>query len=86
MSKVFSGKITAFDLFNAEYIDGGGDTFLERNLKLAGIAGQEEIVQGDITKTGFRDATFEAVVSSYMIDHIGDQKINALNEINKIAP
>ena len=84
LSKVFSGKITAFDLFNAEYIDGGGDTLLERNLKLAGIAGQVEIVQGDITKTGFRDATFEAVVSSYMIDHLGDQKLNALNEINRI--
>ena len=84
LSRIFQGRITAFDLFNAGYIEGGGDSLLERNLKLKGISGQVEIVQGDITNTGFRDGTFEAVVSSYMIDHLGDQKLNALNEINRI--
>jgi len=84
LSRIFPGKITAFDLFNAEYIAGGGNTLLERNLKLAGIGGQVEIVQGDITNTGFQDGAFEAVVSSYMIDHLGDQKLNALNEISRI--
>jgi ubiquinone/menaquinone biosynthesis C-methylase UbiE len=84
LSKIYPGKIIAFDLFNSDYIDGGGNTLLERNLKLVGITDRVEIVQGDITHTGFQDGTFEAVVSSYMIDHLGDQKFNALKEINRI--
>ena len=84
LSKIFPGTITAIDLFNSDYIDGGGNTLLERNLILAGISDRVEIVQGDITNTGFQDSTFDAVVSSYMIDHLGDQKLNALKEINRI--
>ncbi len=84
LAKVFPGRITAFDLFNANYIAGGGNTLLEKNLKLAGIAGRVEIVQGDITRTGFPSGTFDAVVSSYMIDHLGDRKLPALDEINRI--
>ena len=84
LSKIFPGKITAFDLFNSSYIEGGGNTLLEKNLKLAGILEQVEIVQGDITNTRFMDDSFNAVVSSYMIDHLGDQKFNALKEINRI--
>jgi demethylmenaquinone methyltransferase/2-methoxy-6-polyprenyl-1,4-benzoquinol methylase len=84
LGKIYSGKITAFDLFNSDYIDGGGNTLLEKNLELAGLTDQVEIVQGDITKTGFNENTFDAVVSSYMIDHLGDQKLNALREIYRI--
>ncbi|MEI7981978.1 MAG: methyltransferase domain-containing protein [Bacteroidota bacterium] len=84
LSKIYQGKITAIDLFNSDYIDGGGNTLLERNLKLEGISDRVEIVQGDITNTGFQEGTFDAVVSSYMIDHLGDQKLNALKEINRI--
>jgi SAM-dependent methyltransferase len=84
LSKIYSGKIIAFDLFNSDYIDGGGNTLLERNLKLVGITGQVEIVQGEITNTSFQEGSFDAVVSSFMIDHLGDQKFNALKEINRI--
>ena len=84
LSKIYSGKVTAFDLFDSDYIEGGGNTLLEKNLKLAGITDRVEIVRGDITNTGFEDGTFEAVVSSYMIDHLGDQKFNALREIHRI--
>ncbi|MCX6247489.1 MAG: class I SAM-dependent methyltransferase [Bacteroidetes bacterium] len=84
LSRTYSGKITAFDLFDADYIAGGGNTLLEKNLKLAGIQEQVEIVQGDITRTGFPGGTFQAVVSSYMIDHLGGQKLNALREISRI--
>jgi len=84
LSKVCSGKITAFDLFNSDYIAGGGNTLLEKNLKLAGISDRVEIIQGDITGTGFPQGTYDAVISSYMIDHLGDQKLNALMEINRI--
>ncbi len=84
LSKIYPGKITAIDLFDSDYIEGGGNTLLENNLKRAGITGRVEIVRGDITRTGFQDGSFEAVVSSYMIDHLGDQKQHALNEINRI--
>jgi ubiquinone/menaquinone biosynthesis C-methylase UbiE len=84
LSKIYNGKITAFDLFNSDYIAGGGNTLLEKNLELAGISDNVEIVQGDITNSGFQDGTFDAAVSSFMIDHLGDQKLNALKEINRI--
>ena len=84
LAKIFSGKITAFDLFNSDYIDGGGNTLLERNLKLAGITDRVDIVQGDVTKTDFQTSTFDAIVSSFMIDHLGEKKHTALKEINRI--
>lgn len=84
LSKIYAGKITAFDLFDADYIDGGGNTLLEKNLKLAGVDDRVEIVQGDITNTKYQDGIFDAVISSFMIDHLGDQKFNALGEINRI--
>jgi len=84
LAKIFPGKITAFDLFNSDYIDGGGNTLLERNLKLEGLTDRVEIIQGDVTKTGFQSATFDAVISSFMIDHLGEKKEIALREINRI--
>jgi ubiquinone/menaquinone biosynthesis C-methylase UbiE len=84
LSKIYPDTITAIDLFNSDYIDGGGNTLLERNLELTGISNRVEIVQGDITNTGFQEDSYDAVISSYMIDHLGDQKFNALNEINRI--
>ncbi len=84
LGKIYKGKITAFDMFDSDYIEGGGNTLLEKNLKLVGLTKKVEIIHGDITKTEFQDETFDAVVSSYMIDHLGDQKKNALNEINRI--
>lgn len=84
LSRIFPGKITAFDMFDSDYIEGGGDTLLEKNLKLAGVSNRVDIVQGDITHTTYKDGSFDAVISSYMIDHLGDQKLNALSEINRI--
>ena len=84
LARIYPGKITAFDLFNSGYIAGGGNTLLEKNLELAGISNRVEIVQGDIANTTYADGTFDAVVSSFMIDHLGDQKLNALKEISRI--
>lgn len=84
LARIYPGKITAFDLFNSGYIAGGGNTLLEKNLELAGISDRVEIVQGDITNTTYAEGTFDAIVSSFMIDHLGDQKRNALKEISRI--
>ena len=84
LGRIYPGKITAFDLFDSDYIEGGGNTLLEKNLQRAGIAGRVEIVRGDITRTNYGAGSFDAVISSYMIDHLGDQKLNAFIEINRI--
>jgi len=84
LSKIYQGNIVSLDMFDSDYIEGGGNTLLSKNIQLAEIADRVTIVQGDITKTGFPGDYFDAVVSTYMIDHLGDQKLPCLTEINRI--
>lgn len=84
LSRIYDRNITSFDTFDSGYIDGGGNTLLERNIKIAGIENRVKIVQGDITNTDFPDNHFDAVVSTYMIDHLGNRKLQCLSEINRI--
>lgn len=77
-------QITALDRFDAGYIDDGGLTLLKRNLKLAGINEKVSIVTGDITKTHFEDNRFDGIVSSFMFDHLGKEKQQALKESYRI--
>jgi SAM-dependent methyltransferase len=79
-----SGRIIALDRFDADYIQGGGKTLLERNLKVAGITDKVQIAKGDITQLEFEDAKFDTVVSSYMIDHLGKLKLPALKEVARV--
>jgi len=84
LSKIYSGNILSFDTFDSNYIEGGGNTLLEKNINIAGIENRVKVVQGDITHTNFPDNYFDAVISTHMIDHLGNQKINCLKEINRI--
>ena len=77
-------RLTAFDKFDAGYIDEGGMELLKRNIKIAGIENRIEMVSGDITKTPFKDNQFDAVVSSFMIDHLQNGKKQALKESFRI--
>lgn len=79
-----NAKITAFDKFNADYIDEGGINLLKRNLKLAGIESKVMIETGDILKTPFDNNQFDAIVSSFMIDHLRTGKKQALQESFRI--
>lgn len=85
-SKVMkNGRIVAIDRFDADYIENGGRKLLERNLKIAGITDRVDIQKHDVTDLKFEDGTFEAAVSSYMIDHLGENdKLNGLKEINRV--
>jgi SAM-dependent methyltransferase len=74
-------NIVAFDRFDANYIDDGGKTLLRRNLDLAGISSRVKIEQGDITSMPFAENTFDAAVSSYMFDHLGENKLPGLKEM-----
>lgn len=85
VSKIMKGgKIVAVDLFDADYIADGGKKLLERNLKIAKISDRVELQAQDITSLKFSDGTFDAAVSSYMLDHLGDDKLKGLSEINRV--
>jgi SAM-dependent methyltransferase len=78
------GKIIALDRFDASYIENGGKTLLEANLNTANITDRVQIVQGDVTNLKFGDDTFDMLVSSYMMDHLGEKKMPALKELNRV--
>jgi SAM-dependent methyltransferase len=78
-----NGSIVALDLFTADYIQGGGQTLLERNLKVAGLTDRVQIVKGDITQLEFEDNHFDAAASAYMMDHLGEGKLPALKEVRR---
>jgi SAM-dependent methyltransferase len=85
VSKILkNGKIIAVDKFDAPYIDDGGKKLLEKNLKVANVTDKVEIQTQDITALKFEKETFDAVVSSYVIDHLGKDKLKALKEINRV--
>ena len=85
LAKVESGfNIVAFDRFDAKYIDDGGKGLLRHNLEVAGITPRVKIEQGDITATPFNENNFDAAVSSYMFDHLGENKLPALKEMWRI--
>ena len=79
-----NGKIIAVDRFDADYIEEGGKKLLERNLKIANIRDRVDIQTRDITDLKFEEGTFDAAVSSYMFDHLGDEKLKGLREINRV--
>jgi len=79
-----NATITAFDKFDADYIDEGGINLIKRNLKLAGIESRVIIETGDILKTPFNNNQFDAIVSSFMLDHLRTGKKQALQESFRI--
>jgi len=75
------GRITAFDRFDASYIEGGGRELLRRNLDAVGLTPRVSIVQGDITAMPFANETFDSAVSTHAIDHLGDRTSEGLAEV-----
>ncbi len=85
LSKVMkNGTITALDRFDSDYIENGGKSLIERNLKIAGITDRVQIKQGDVTAMEFADNSFDASISSYMMDHLGKYKLDALKETYRV--
>ena len=85
LSKVMKeSKIVAYDLFDADYIENGGQVLLERNLKIADIQDRVEMKKGDITAISYDTNTFDSAISSYMMDHLGKYKLDGLKEINRV--
>jgi SAM-dependent methyltransferase len=85
VSKILkNGKIIAVDKFDAPYIGDGGRRLLEQNLKVANIQEKVDIQTHDLTNLTFEDDVFDAAVSSYVLDHMGDDQLRGLKEINRV--
>lgn len=78
------GRIVAVDRFDAGYIDDGGRTLLERNLRLAGLSERVSVETADLTALPFPEASFDAAVSTHVYDHLGDQKAQGLREVARV--
>lgn len=78
--------VTGIDLY--EGFMGIEDNTPERfmaNARIAGAADRAEAVKGDARALPYGDATFDAVVSSYVIDHLRSEgKTKALKEIARV--
>lgn len=82
--------VAALDLFAESYEEhfGPGQSGEERllsNLKAAGLEHRATIQAGDMRKLPFEAATFDAVVSTYAIDHLNRDGIPvALSEASRV--
>lgn len=78
--------VTALDLYDGYYgIDDNTPARFMRNARIAGAGGRADARQGDVREMPFADSTFDAVVSSYMIDHLRrDDRPKALQEVARV--
>ncbi len=77
-------EIVALDNFSADYIAGNSVEKTKRNLQIAKIADRVSVVEGDMRDIRLDDCTFDAAVSSYAIDHLGDDIPEALREAHRV--
>ncbi|MBC8166280.1 MAG: class I SAM-dependent methyltransferase [Bryobacteraceae bacterium] len=71
-----AAALVALDLFGGSFDShfGHGTSPQERllaNLKAAGVDKRASIVTGDMRKLPFEDGTFDGIISSYAVDHLG---------------
>lgn len=83
--------LVALDLFGASFDAhfGHGDTPQQRllaNLRAAGVEQRATIVAGDMRALPFEAASFDAIVSAYAMDHLGqDGSTQALAEAARVV-
>jgi SAM-dependent methyltransferase len=78
--------VTALDVYNGYYgIDDNTPARFMKNAEIAGAADRAEARVGDVRHMPFTDASFDAVVSSYMIDHLPRaDRDTALHEVARV--
>jgi SAM-dependent methyltransferase len=81
-----NATLVALDNFSADYIKGHGPEKLKANLRAAGVDGRATVVTADMRKLPFPDGSFDAIVSTYAIDHLPRADIpGALAEAARVA-
>jgi ubiquinone/menaquinone biosynthesis C-methylase UbiE len=82
--------VVALDLFDKSFVahfgpGQSGQERLQSNLKAAGVADRATIQTADMRRLPFEAATFDAVVSTYAIDHLNRDGItSALHEASRV--
>jgi SAM-dependent methyltransferase len=82
--------LVASDLFGESFDHhfnhpGSPQQILQKNLDAAGVAPRSSIVQADMRKLPFDDASFDALVSAYAVDHLQrDGSKQALAEARRV--
>ena len=78
--------VTALDLYDGYYgIDDNTPARFMKNATIAGAADRANARPGNVLDMPFADGSFDAVVSSYMIDHLRrDDRPRALQEVARV--
>jgi SAM-dependent methyltransferase len=78
--------VTGLDLYDGYWgIDGNTPERFMANARIAGAADRADAVRGDVREMPFRDGEFDAVISSYVIDHLRqDGIVKAIAEVGRV--
>lgn len=77
--------VVALDNFSADYIQGHGPDKTRANFRAAGVDARATVQAGDMRALPFTDASFDAAISAYAIDHLGrDDVPKALGETARV--
>jgi SAM-dependent methyltransferase len=78
--------VTALDIYEGYWgIDGNTPERFMNNARIAGAAHRAEARTGDMREMPFSDAEFDAVISSYAIDHLSrDGSAKAVAEVARV--
>lgn len=78
--------VTGLDIYTGYWgIDGNTPERFMTNARIAGVADRAEARTGDVREMPFEDGEFDAVVSSYVIDHLSrDGSARAIAEVKRV--
>lgn len=78
--------VTGLDIYEGFWgIDGNTPERFMTNARIAGVADRADARTGDVREIPFDDGTFDAVISSYMIDHLRrDGVVKAISEVGRV--
>ena len=78
--------VTGLDIYDGYFgIDDNTPERFMKNARIAGAAHRADAKTGDVRDMPFDDGSFDAVVSSYMIDHLPrDTRLTALHEVSRV--